>query len=133
MDPDKALATYRRLVMAGGELVTIKRKQPAAPPPGDDEEPEPDPEEPVIPTEVTVRARVIDASSDEMDDGSQQGRRKVIVLAEDIPSNFLPLREKGADKVVLRGALCTIEFVDDSTRRIGGVLIAYELHVSGGR
>lgn len=117
MTPASAKAMYRRMLAASGETVTLRRK---ARYPGD-------------PTDADVLARVIDATTDQDDDGLQQGKRKVVVLAEDVPAAFWPLRERGVDRIVLRGAPCVIDFVDDSTRRVGGELIAYELHVIGGR
>jgi hypothetical protein len=118
MSPDAAKAMYRRLIAASGETVTLRRNS----------------RYPADPTDADVRARVIDATTADADDDSlQQGKRKVVVLAEDVPEGFWPLRERGVDRIILRGAPCTIDFVDDSTRRVGGVLIAYEFHVIGGR
>jgi hypothetical protein len=60
----------------------------------------------------------------------QQGDRRVIFLAEDIGSFPVPIREK-FDKIIVRGAETTVQVVDDSTRRVGAVLIGYELRVRG--
>lgn len=117
MTPAAAKSLYRRLIAASGETVTLRRNS----------------RYPADPTDADVRARVIDATTDQDDDSLQQGKRKVVVLAEDVPDSFWPLRERGVDRIILRGAPCIIDFVDDSTRRVGGVLIAYEFHVIGGR
>lgn len=113
MTPADARAMYARLVAATGETVILRRINPAAPP-----------------TDVTVRARVTGYSPDELVGAIQQGDRKIIVLAEDIGGFPVPIREK-FDKVVVRGDEIAIEAVDDSTRRIGGELIAYELRAHG--
>jgi hypothetical protein len=65
--------------------------------------------------------------------GRQIGDRRVIVLAEDVEaSGFpVPLRTGGSDKAVVRGKMLNINVVDDSTRRIAGVLIAYEIVAVG--
>lgn len=117
MSPDAAKAMYRRLVTASGETVTLQRNA----------------RSPTEPTEASVLARVIENDPDATDEGLQQGMRKVVVMAEDVPAELQPLKERGVDRIILRGAACGIDFVDDSTRRVGGVLIAYELHIVGGR
>jgi len=62
-------------------------------------------------------------------DGLQQRDRTIILMDEDVVSSGFPtpIRET-VDKVVTRdGRELTIKKVDDDTRRIAGVLIAYEI------
>jgi hypothetical protein len=55
------------------------------------------------------------------------------VLAEDVEPGaiVLPLKTGGTDKIVDAGRVYNIQAVDDSTRKMQGVLIAYELSVRG--
>jgi hypothetical protein len=82
---------------------------------------------------VTVRARITGYTPQELASGIMQGNRKAILSAEDVEaSGFpLPIRKGGVDSLLVRGAKMTIQSVDDSTRRIGTVLIAYELGITG--
>lgn len=77
-----------------------------------------------------LRARVRGFTAQELASGLDQGSRKVILLAEDVEASGFPTLRKN-DLLVVRGAEKSIESVDDSTRRIAGVLIAYELTVMG--
>lgn len=124
MTPSAARAMYRRQMQAHGETVTIQRKSldPA-------------------PQAQGLRARITGFSPEELASGIDQGDRKVILLAEgverEIAANRWPAPAVGApailkdDTLMLRGAPMNVERVDDSTRRIAGVLIAYELTVTG--
>lgn len=117
MTPAAARAMYRRQIDAHGETITLRRNNPA----------------PAGPTEVTVKARVSGYQPEELVGGINQGDRKVIILAEDVEmSGFpVPFNTGGTDKAVVRGRALNIGVVDDSTRRIGGVLIAYEIRATG--
>jgi hypothetical protein len=106
---------YRRQLLAHGETVTLRRVNAS----------------PAAPTEHQVRARVTGYQPEELVGGIQVGDRKVIVLAEDVPSGFLPFLLGGREKIVVRGKALNVERVDDSTRRVGGELIAYEMQVRG--
>ena len=81
--------------------------------------------------ETTVLARVLDYVPSELIGTIQQGDKRLIILADDlIDAQFeLPLRR--GDKAVIRGKEHNIEAPDDSSRRLGGTLIAYELQVRG--
>ena len=59
------------------------------------------------------------------------GDRHAIVLAEDVAATALTLPVTISDKLVLRGRELAILFVDDSTHRDGGKLVAYEMKVAG--
>lgn len=111
MTPDSAKAMYRRQLAAGEDI--ILRRVNVSPTPN---------------TDIPVRARVIGYRPEEMVGGIQAGDRKIIVLADDV--TFDPPLKKG-DKAVVRGRVLNLEVVDDNTRRVGGVLIAYELVARG--
>jgi hypothetical protein len=113
MTPAAAMASYRRQ-MVNGETVTLRRLSGAGA--GD----------------YAVRARVREFRPDDVTGAIQQGSRKAIVLAEDVaasgfPLPFLPKQ----DRVVWNGKVLVIHAVDDATRRVQGVLIAYELDLAG--
>ncbi|HVI28852.1 hypothetical protein [Hansschlegelia sp.] len=124
MTPAQARAMYRRQISAHGELVALRREalDPA-------------------PEASGLRARVTGFSPEELASGIDQGARKVILLAEDLeaaiaagnwpePAAGFPAILKD-DTLVVRGAPVNVERVDDSTRRVSGELIAYELTVIG--
>lgn len=81
--------------------------------------------------EKTVRARVDGFAAAELVPGIVQGKRQVILLAEDIGSPItLPLVP--GDKVVVDDVELDIEEPDADTRRgHGGVLLAYVVRVLG--
>ncbi len=92
--------------------------------------------------DLEVRARVTGYAPDELVGGIQQGDRRLVCLAEDLAANapnsppdspplsiILPLTS--ADKVVVRGKELAIISFDDSTRRIQGVPIAFEIQARG--
>lgn len=110
-------ADYRNMLADLGETIIIRRNNPS----------------PAAPTEVTVRARVAGYQPQDLVGGIKQGDRRVIVLALDLDaSGFpLPLKTGGTDKAVVRGRVLNIGVVDDSTRRVGGELLAYEITATG--
>jgi hypothetical protein len=82
--------------------------------------------------DYAVRARLMGFDPDDVVGAVQQGARKAIVLAEDVaatgfPTPLLPKQ----DRLVWNGKTLAIHHVDDATRRVRGVLIAYELEVVG--
>lgn len=114
MSPAASRDSYRRMV---DQIVTFRRYTGTGP------------NRPRFDTDV--RARVVGYAPDELVGGILQGDRKVILLAEDLVAAQVRPPSKG-DKIVIRGAEANIEFVNDSTRRVGGELMAYELVVRGG-
>lgn len=116
MTTDQIAADYRRAMDAVGEVVTFRRftGSGSARPRFD----------------ADVRARVMDYTPDELVGTIVQGDRKLILLAEDLIAAQVPPPRKG-DKIVVRGKELNIEAVDDNTRRVQGVLIAYEMQVRG--
>ncbi|MGE0290268.1 MAG: hypothetical protein AB7P16_28635 [Bradyrhizobium sp.] len=115
MSPEAARGMYRRQIARHGETVTLRRINSS----------------PTAPTNRDVRARVLGYTPDELVGEVQQGDRKIIVLAEDMGSFPVPFRERSTDRVIVRGAELAIQAVDDSTRRVAGELIAYEIRARG--
>lgn len=109
-------ADHREMIDEDGEIITLRRFVAGG-----------------APIEAEVRARVTGYQSAELVGGIKQGDRRVIVLAEDVETSGFPVpfRTGGTDKVVVRCRVLNIGVVDDSTRRVGGVLIAYEITATG--
>lgn len=110
MTPDRARAMYRRQIDRHGETVTLRRDA----------------------TEATVKARVRGATTEELIAGMDQRQRVVILLADDLATEGWPDRPRQNDELVMRGRTAIVEESDDDTRRVAGVLIAYEITVLGG-
>lgn len=117
MNPAVVRDMYRRQLAANGETVTLKRLDAS----GSEM------------ASADVLARLMGFERAELDSGIAQGVRHAIVLAEDVESSAFPVpfRSGGSDKVVVRGATLNVDVADDSTRRVGGVLIAYDLTLEG--
>lgn len=115
MNPDTVRDSYRRAIDENGEIVIIRRY-------GQNRQ---------TFFDVQVRARIVGFSADELVGIVQQGDRKCIILAEDLISAQFAVPIKGSDKCLIRGVECAIMAPDDSTRRIGTNLFAYELVVRG--
>ncbi|TDR89122.1 hypothetical protein [Enterovirga rhinocerotis] len=108
-------AQMRRAIEKTGEVLTLRRVVPNAPP-----------------IEKQVRGRVMGYAPDELAAGISIGERKVILPADEVEASGFPTPlRKGTDRIVVRGTHLTIVEVDDSTRRIGGELVAYEIRASG--
>lgn len=103
-----AIAAYRRSVDLVGEPVTLVKGAQS----------------------VTVKARVVGFAPAELVGSIQQGDRKVIMPAEPFANGALPVPVEGVN-IVVGGKTLRIEAVDDRTRRVAGVLIAYELAARG--
>lgn len=117
MTPDSVKSSYARMIDRAGETVYIRRYTGVAPP--------------RVATNYGVRARVVGYEPKDLVGNIQQGDRKVIILADDLAGTALTLPLLVSDKVVVRGKELAIIAPDDSTRRIAGVLIAYELQARG--
>lgn len=117
MSPDQVKASYRRAL---GQFETIQLRRYAGT------------GEARVATDYDVLARVMEFQPHELVGGIVQGDRSLIVLAEDVADSgiALPLVAT-ADKVVVRGKELAIKAIDDSTRRIAGELIAYEIRAGG--
>jgi hypothetical protein len=110
MTPTQAKQALQRQLEAHGETVSLKRGN----------------------TTYSVKARVMDPRPSDLVGNIQLLGRKAIVSAEDVaavsfPTPFLPKQ----DQLVWNGKTLKIMSINDSTRRIQGVLIAYELELSG--
>lgn len=117
MTPEASKASHARMLGQVGEQVTFRRFTGNGP------------NRPHF--DVTVTARVMDYTAQELVGGIQQGDRKLIVLAQDFFDAQWPAPPKKGDEAVIRGVQTTVQDVDDNTRRIKGVLIAYEIRVRG--
>jgi hypothetical protein len=84
-----------------------------------------------VPTDYEARARVTGYQEIELVGDIQQGDRRVIMLVDDLIDAGFPVPVTPTDKVVLRGTMLSIVSVDDSTRRLQGELIAYEIQARG--
>lgn len=105
----------RRAIERTGEVVTLRRVVPNAPA-----------------IERTVRARISGYQPDEIAAGITAGERRVIVPADDVERSGFPTPfRKGSDRIVVRNTVLTVLEVDDSTRRIAGTLVAFEIRASG--
>lgn len=119
MNADVVKDTYRRMIDANGEIVMLRRY---TPPSGGTGRPRFD---------AAVRARVTGYSPEELVGSIVQGDRRVIVLVEDLIARQFALPVLASDKIMVRGKELAIIAPDDSTRRIGATLIAYELTARG--
>lgn len=116
MTPDQVKSSYRRLIDQRGERIMIRRYFGSG----------------INPPkfEANVQAVITEYSPEELTGAIQQGDRRIILLNEDLAWQFaLPL--KPSDKAVADGREWSIMNPDNYTRRIAGVLIAYELRVRG--
>ena len=114
MTPEAAKASYRRELK---DIVTVRRYAGAGQ------------NRPYF--DVEAHARVIGYQPHELVAGILQGDRKAILLVEDLINAQFQLPLRPTDRIVIRGQECAIEAADDSTRRVEGELIAYELRVRG--
>lgn len=113
MTPAQATASYRRAIDAVGEDIQIRRYTGAT-----------------TYVEKTVKARVTGFDPVFLQSGVSQGRRRLIVMAEDVGDPItLPITKD--DKVVVDGVELSIEAPDASTRRIAGVTVAFEIVALG--
>lgn len=118
MTPTQVKSTYRRLIDVHGETVALRRYSGT----GDAR----------TSTDYSVKARVVDFEPHELVGGIVQGDRNLIVIAEDVTASGIALPLVATvDKVVVRGKELAIKSVDDNTRRIAGVLVAYEIRAGG--
>ncbi len=116
MTPESARAMYRRLI-ASGEEIKLRRytgtgsSRPFA--------------------DYVLRAKVAGYAPEELIGNIEQGDRNIIALAEDVFAAQCPVPITAKDQVVVRGKELAIMAFDDSTRRIGGELIAYQIQARG--
>lgn len=117
MLPDRAAASYNRALASQfgpGEVVTIRRA--VSPTPGD----------------YQVSAWVTHIEPSDVTGSVQQLKRKAIVLASDVVSSGFPLPFlPKQDRLIWNGKTLVITAIDEGTRGIQGVVVAYELQLSG--
>ncbi len=111
MNAADARAMYRREIAKHGEVISIVRGA----------------------STWSVKARAISHTDRETSGNRVQNiRRFVIVAADLVATGFThPFVEK-SDRIVFAGKTLTITVADDTRRRIGGELIAYEIEAMGG-
>jgi hypothetical protein len=116
MDAAQARRDYREMIADVGEVITLRRNVPSG-----------------APIEAQVLARVTGYQPKDLVGGIKQGDSRLIVLAEDVEAKGFPVpfSTGGSDKAIIRGKTQNIELVDDRTRRVGGVLIAYDITARG--
>jgi hypothetical protein len=117
MTPEECRQSYRETMAAVGETIIVRRYTGTG--------------VGRVPHDTNVRARVTGYAERELVGTIQQGDRKVIMLLEDLENAGFALPVTPNDKIVLRGTMISILTVDDSTRRIQGELIAYEIQARG--
>ena len=113
MNPVAVAAAYARALGANGpgETVTIVRAGVGS---------------------FSVQAWITDFIPSDLAGAVEQGRRNAIVLASSVAASGLPLPiVVKSDRLVWGGKSNAITKVDDASRRIQGVLIAYELDLEG--
>lgn len=110
MKINAARESYRRLIAAHGEMAKISRDG----------------------SEYPVAAWVTRNSPTDVVGTVSQGKRVAIILAEDLEKHglLLPLLPK-QDRLIWGTRTSVIESVDDASRRIQGVVVAYVLTLSG--
>jgi hypothetical protein len=122
--PTEALASHRQFLLEDGEPILIRRYSGIG--------------GARTKVEAQVQARAVGFRMDELVGGVTQGDRSIIALNDPdaaVPqgmvtlASLLPITTN--DKVVVRGKELAIIAPDDSTRRVGGVLIALQLQVRG--
>lgn len=116
MTPELARAMYRRLIVSGEEIKLRRYTGTGTSRPFAD---------------YLLRAKVAGYTPQELVGNIQQGDRNIIALAEDVFAAQFPVPITPNDKVIVRGKELAILSVDDSTRRIGGELIAYQIQARG--
>lgn len=117
MDAATVAAAYARALTAQlgpGETVTLVRRGDAG--------------------VYQVKARVTDFIPADLAGAVQQGRRNAIILAADVVASGFPLPFKVNMDQIVWGSLPTtntVSKIDAATRRVAGVLVAYELDLEG--
>lgn len=117
MTPAEVRQSYRENMDAVGETIVIRRYTGTG--------------VGRVPHNTNVRARVTGYDERELVGTVQQGDRKIIMLVEDLITAGFAVPVTPNDKIVLRGSMISIVTVDDSTRRIQGELVAYEIQARG--
>jgi hypothetical protein len=110
MTPEHARRALQRQIDKHGSLVTLHRQGTVS---------------------FDTKARVTGFAPQDLSGGIEQGDSLVILPAESVENSGWKEPIVPSDQLVIDGALTTVINVDDRTRRINGVLIAYQLQVRG--
>lgn len=111
MTPEEALDSHRAHIEARGEPIELQRGGVTYP---------------------VVKSVVKNAVPMPMAGTVQQLGRVLIVMHEDVVASGFPLPfQSKIDRVVWNGKMLAIMSVNDATRRINGVQIAYEIELAG--
>ena len=79
-----------------------------------------------------VRIWITTYMPEELTGNMQEGDRKALMLAADVVACGIPLPLlPKQDRLLFEGRPLTIQAVDDTTHRVGGTLLAYEIRISG--
>ena len=111
------LQSYRRELGQYGEVILIRRYNGTGPG--------------RTYVDTPMHARVRGYQPAELVGTIQQGDRNVIGLAEDLTNGGFLMPVTPSDKAIVRGRELAIMGVDDSSRRVGSVLVAIEMQVRG--
>lgn len=116
MTPAAVRADYRSAMVDVGWTVKLRRNRP-----------------PALPVEVDVLARIVGFKPEELVGPIKQGSSKAIILAEDVEGSAftLPFVAAGLEQVVDGTKVYTVVTADVQTRKMQGVIVAYELVISG--
>lgn len=117
MTPDAIKSAYRRMMNERGETIIIRRYTGSG--------------ENRAKFDAEAMAVVSGYAPQDLVGSVIEGDRKLIVLAEDLVEAGLELPLTENDKAVVQGRELQIFAPDASTRRVSGVLIAYELQARG--
>lgn len=78
-----------------------------------------------------VRSRLVQVGPEDVAQDFQENDRKLIMAAADVLAAGFARFRKNSATVRWQGRDLDIQSVDDTTRRIAGVLVAYECRVAG--
>lgn len=117
MTPAEVRADYRQAMAEVGWMVKLRRNS-------------------TPPVEIDVMARIFTPKREPNElvvGGIKQIYQQVIILAEDVEGTAftLPFVAAGREKIVDGTKVYNIESPDVQTRKLQGVVVAYELTVSG--
>lgn len=105
---------YEDLMNGRGEMITLRRQGQGG-------------------MDAQVRAIVTGFQPDDLATGIIQGNRRVFLFGPDVAAAAfpVPIKNGGIDQLVIRGRVTSILAVDDSTHRVAGELLAYDIQAKG--
>lgn len=117
MTPTAAVDATRRALTAAGQSVTLRRLADTA-------------AQTVI-ASASVLAVLRDYQPHELVNGLRQGDCLAILLAADLQAASFPVPPRQGDQIEANGRKMTVIACDDQSRRVQGVVIAYEIKARG--